>query len=63
MFGADCKVILALAALGFVLVMLAHESGLFAIGPESFILAEGILLSLVSLYSLWKFDEIDKRLG
>ena len=59
----DCKLVLAVAALGFTAFLLACALGLGGLQADTFALADGGFLSLVTIFCLWKFDEIEKRLG
>jgi len=57
------QLILAIAALGFIVFLLAYSVGFAGLGVEMFALIEGVFLALVTLYCLWKFDGIEKRLA
>lgn len=57
------QLILAIAALGFIVFLLAYSVGFAGLGAEMFVLIEGVFLALVTLYCLWKFDGIEKRLA
>jgi hypothetical protein len=57
------QLILAIAALGFIVFLLAYSVGFAGLGAEMFVLIEGVFLALVTLYCLWKFDSIEKRLA
>ncbi len=57
------KLVLAIALLGFIIFLLAYVIGFFGFAAETFALVEGVFLALITLYSLWKFDEIEKKLA
>ena len=61
--GKKAKFVVAIALLGFIIFLLAYAAGFFGLTAETFALVEGVFLALATLYSLWKFDEIEKRLA